>query len=139
MWEGTYASLLTEQKAAWHRAAAQWYAHHDPVLSAEHLERAQDPRAARAYLEAARAEKALHHMARAAQLLERGAALATTSEDRIELLAELGGLLPGIGFKRDSEHFETNQCIIPTKFTGGKFKPHEDGFVCAPGWKPIGG
>jgi class 3 adenylate cyclase/tetratricopeptide (TPR) repeat protein len=102
VWEGTYASLLTEQKAAWHRAAAQWYAHSDPALSAEHLERAQDPRAARAYLDAARAEKALHHMARAAQLLERGAALATITEDRIELLAELGALLPGIGRPQDA-------------------------------------
>jgi class 3 adenylate cyclase/tetratricopeptide (TPR) repeat protein len=102
VWEGTYASLLSEQKRAWHGAAAQWYAHGDLALSAEHLERAQDPRAARAYLDAARAEKVLHHMARAAQMLERGAALATTTEDRIELLAELGALLPGIGRPQDA-------------------------------------
>ena len=97
VWEGTYASLLTEQKQVWHRAAAHWYADTDLALSAEHLERAQDPLAGRAYLEAAHAEKALHHMARAAQLLERGVALATTGEDRIELLLDLGALLPGIG------------------------------------------
>jgi len=102
VWEGTYASLLTEQKRAWHGAAAQWYAHRDPALSAEHLERAEDPRAPRAYLEAARAEKALHHMARAAQLLERGVELAAASEDRVQLLIELGALLPGIGRPRDA-------------------------------------
>jgi tetratricopeptide (TPR) repeat protein len=102
VWEGTYASLLTEQKEAWHRAAAQWHAHSDPALSAEHLERARDARAPRAYLDAARAEKALHHMARAAQLLERGVALAATVEDRVDLLIELGALLPGIGRPQDA-------------------------------------
>jgi branched-chain amino acid transport system substrate-binding protein len=52
----------------------------------------------------------------------------------------LGGLFPGIGFKRDSGHVDTNQCIIPIKLTGGKFVPHEptERFVCAPGWKPVG-
>ncbi len=49
----------------------------------------------------------------------------------------LGGLLPGVGFKRDSEHVDTNQCIIPVKFTGGKFVAHPK-FVCAPNWKPVG-
>ncbi len=49
----------------------------------------------------------------------------------------LGGLLPGVGFKRDAEHVDTNQCIIPVKFTGGKFVAHPK-FVCAPNWKPVG-
>jgi branched-chain amino acid transport system substrate-binding protein len=49
----------------------------------------------------------------------------------------LGGLLPGVGFKRDSEHVDTNQCMIPVKFTGGKFVAHPK-FVCAPNWKPVG-
>jgi branched-chain amino acid transport system substrate-binding protein len=53
----------------------------------------------------------------------------------------LGGLLPGISFARDSEHVATNQCIIPVRFTKGKFQAHdaEGSFVCAPGWKPSGG
>jgi branched-chain amino acid transport system substrate-binding protein len=49
----------------------------------------------------------------------------------------LGGLLPGVGFKRDAEHVDTNQCIIPVRFTGGKFVAHPK-FVCAPNWKPVG-
>jgi branched-chain amino acid transport system substrate-binding protein len=54
---------------------------------------------------------------------------------------KLGGLLPGIGFARDSGHVDTNQCIVPVRFTGGKFRAHdaESSFVCAPGWKPFGG
>ncbi|MGH9043209.1 MAG: ABC transporter substrate-binding protein [Acidimicrobiia bacterium] len=49
----------------------------------------------------------------------------------------LGGLLPGVGFKRDAEHVDTNQCIIPVKFTGGRFVAQPK-FVCAPNWKPVG-
>jgi len=102
VWEGTYASLLGEQRRAWHGAAAQWYAESDPALSAEHLERAQDARAALAYLQAARAETAAHHLERAVDLLERGARLASTPQQRRELLAELGELLPDMGRALDA-------------------------------------
>ena len=53
----------------------------------------------------------------------------------------LGGLLPGISFSRDAERVNTNQCIVPVRFTGGKFRAHDaqGSFVCAPGWKPAGG
>ena len=97
IWEGTYASLLSNQKQQWHLAAAAWHTTRDPALAAEHFERAGDPRAARAYLDAARAEKALQHTDRTIQLLERGLKLATDLPDRIDLLTELGGLLPTIG------------------------------------------
>jgi len=110
IWEGTYASLLSDQKRQWHRAAAAWYATRDPVLTAEHYERAADPRAARAYLEAARAEKALQHTDRTIQLLERGLTLATDSGDRIELLEDLGELLSTIG--RPLEAIDTFERLL---------------------------
>jgi tetratricopeptide (TPR) repeat protein len=107
IWEGTYASLLSDQKRQWHRAAAAWYAARDPALAAEHLERASDPRAARAYLEAARAEKVLQHTDRTVQLLERGLKLASDPAERTELLTDLGNLLPAIGRPLDAiEAFE---------------------------------
>ena len=102
VWEGTYASLLNDQRRDWHRAAAQWHAASDPALAAEHLERAQDARAALAYLEAARAEIAAHQLERAVDLLERGARLAVAPDERRELLSTLGELLPEMGRPQDA-------------------------------------
>ncbi len=102
VWESTYLSLLSDQKREWHIAAAAWHASSDPAIAAGHLERAQDPRAARAYLEAARAENKLHHTERTVELLERGLQLATEPADRVELLMELGALLPTIGRPREA-------------------------------------
>jgi class 3 adenylate cyclase/tetratricopeptide (TPR) repeat protein len=102
IWEGTYASLLGEQKQRWHLSAAAWHTTRDPALAAEHFERAGDPRAARAYLEAARAENALQHTDRTIQLLERGLKLATDFRDRIDLLTALGELLPTVGRPLDA-------------------------------------
>jgi branched-chain amino acid transport system substrate-binding protein len=53
---------------------------------------------------------------------------------------KLDGLLPGVGFEKGKEHVNTNQCVVPVLFTGGKFVPHDGvgSFVCAPGWKPVG-
>jgi len=102
IWEGTYASLLGEQKRRWHLSAAAWYTTRDPALAAEHFERADDPRAARAYLEAARAENALQHTDRTIQLLERGLKVATSVPDRIDLLTALGELLPTVGRPLDA-------------------------------------
>ena len=111
IWEGTYASLLSDQKHQWHLAAAAWYTTRDSTLAAEHLERAGDPRAARAYLEAARAESALQHTDRTIQLLERGLRLATDRPDRIDLLAELGGLFPLWG-DRLTQSMRSSVCSI---------------------------
>jgi len=102
IWEGTYASLLSERRRDWHRAAAGWHAKGDPALAAEHYERAEDPRAARAYLEASRAERVLQHTERTIQLLERGLTLATAPDDRVELLTDLGELLSTIGRPLDA-------------------------------------
>jgi branched-chain amino acid transport system substrate-binding protein len=52
----------------------------------------------------------------------------------------LGGLLPGVAFEH-GEHSRTNQCVVPTRLTRGRFLAHDgaaESFVCAPGWKPVG-
>ena len=54
--EGVYDSLLQARRRELHRRAAAWYQARDLVLCAEHLDRADDPRAPRASLEAARAQ-----------------------------------------------------------------------------------
>src|SRR5207244_9618077 len=60
--DGAYASLLHSTRRALHRAAAKWYEGRDATLHAEHLDRADDPAAAEAYLHAARAEIAAHRI-----------------------------------------------------------------------------
>lgn len=102
VWEGTYLSLLTEQKRLWHARAAEWFSERDPMLTAEHLDRAQDPRAARAYLDAAVLEESAHRPERALQALVRGAALATQRAERVELLGELARLQASVGRARDA-------------------------------------
>ena len=52
----------------------------------------------------------------------------------------LGGLLPGVAFEH-GDHSRTNQCVVPTRLTRGRFVAHDgaaESFVCAPGWKPVG-
>ena len=73
--DGAYASLLHSTRRDLHRAAAGWYAGRDATLHAEHLDRAEDPAAAGAYLAAARAEIAALRIDAALSLAERGARL----------------------------------------------------------------
>ena len=73
--DGAYASLLHSTRRELHRAAADWYADRDPTLRAEHFDRAEDPRASEAYLEAARAEAAARRIDAALSLAERGGEL----------------------------------------------------------------
>jgi tetratricopeptide (TPR) repeat protein len=90
IWDCIYLSLLRDQKREWHGMAAQWYADKDPALAAEHLDRAQDPGAAQAYLQAARAEKQSYRTDRALALLDRGLDIVQAPQERFELLAERG-------------------------------------------------
>ena len=80
-----------------HRRAATWYVHRDPVLHAEHLDRAGDAAAPSAYLAAARAEAALYHMDGARRLIERGMALAGDGKDRFALACAHGDVLRDLG------------------------------------------
>ena len=71
-----YASLLHSVRRTLHLRAAGWYAERDATLYAEHLDRADDPRAGDAYLGAAQGEVAALRIESALRLLHRGAELA---------------------------------------------------------------
>ncbi len=73
------------RRAELHRAAARWYGERDPVLVAEHLDRAEAPEASKAYLAAASAQAAALQPERALALAERGAALAKSPDDIVAL------------------------------------------------------
>jgi class 3 adenylate cyclase/tetratricopeptide (TPR) repeat protein len=88
--DGAYASLTRERRTALHQTAAALFKDRDAALHAEHLDRADDPAAARAYLAAAEAEAAAYRVDRAMRLAERGLEVAKTPEDR-------GALAPAVG------------------------------------------
>ncbi|MEE8247522.1 MAG: tetratricopeptide repeat protein, partial [Alphaproteobacteria bacterium] len=91
--EGVYSSLLQAGRRALHRVAADWFAGRDPVLHAEHLERAADPGAAAAYRLAAEAQAAAYHYARALDLIERGLASSPDPAEAPRLICLKGDLL----------------------------------------------
>jgi class 3 adenylate cyclase/tetratricopeptide (TPR) repeat protein len=95
--DGVYASLTLARRAELHRAAAAWYGERDPVLHAEHLDRAGAPEAAGAYLRAARGQMEVLRLERALALADRAATIARNPPDvialqllRSELLREMG-------------------------------------------------
>jgi class 3 adenylate cyclase/tetratricopeptide (TPR) repeat protein len=101
--DGIYASLTRARRAELHRAAAAWFADRDPDLRAVHLDRADAPEAARAYLEATRVQAARLRFDTALMLAERGAQLAKAPADvyalnmlRGELLRETGAGAPAV-------------------------------------------
>lgn len=95
--EGVYSSLLKTRRRALHRRAAGWFADRDPVLTAEHLDRAEDAAAPAAYLAAAKAQAERYHYERAMALIERGLALAATAADRFALTCAKGRMLHDLG------------------------------------------
>ena len=97
VWESVYASLLRSQRRQLHLRAAEWFDGADAALRAEHLERAEDPRAAAAYLEAARAAADLLRFDRAIGHIERGLPLAPDPAARYELLMLHGECLREMG------------------------------------------
>ncbi len=90
-------TLLKARRLALHRRAAEWFAGRDPALRAEHLDRAADPAAPRAYLDAARAQMAAYRNEQALRLVERGLALAAGPSDRFELFCLRGEILHDLG------------------------------------------
>ncbi|MFM0339891.1 adenylate/guanylate cyclase domain-containing protein [Paraburkholderia fungorum] len=91
--EAIYDGLLKSRRRELHRRAAQWYGERDAVLRAEHLDRAEDREAARAYCGAARAQASLYRHESALRLVERGLALADTHSDRVALECLRGTIL----------------------------------------------
>jgi tetratricopeptide (TPR) repeat protein len=94
--------LLKPQRQALHRRAADWNAGRDAVLHAEHLDRANDPQAPRAYLVAAQAQAAAFRNDQALQLVESGLARATERADMCALTLLKGQLLHDVGAIADS-------------------------------------
>jgi tetratricopeptide (TPR) repeat protein len=88
--DGVYESILTAARERLHLMAAEWFEGGDPVLYAEHLDLAGDPRAPGAYLQAARSEAASYRYGPAIALLTKGKALAEDPADRVALALALG-------------------------------------------------
>ena len=100
--DGAYASLLHKRRRALHARAAEWFASRDGVLAAEHFDRADDPRAATAYLDASLTLAEQFRHAAALALVERGLALAVAQETRFALLMARGRLLLELGRAGDA-------------------------------------
>ncbi len=95
--DGAYAALLNTRKRELHGRAAQWYADDDPVLHAEHLDRAEDPAAPMAYLDAAKALAGAYRYLRALALIERGLEVAVEAGDKFALTCLNGEMLHDLG------------------------------------------
>jgi class 3 adenylate cyclase len=91
--EAVYDGLLKTRRRELHRRAAEWFAPRDATLHASHLDRAEDPGAPRAYLDAASAQRREYRHDAARRLAECGLHLATSDEDRFALSALLGDTL----------------------------------------------
>ncbi len=95
--EAVYSSLLRSRKRELHARAARWFADQDPVLHAEHLDRAEEPAAANAYHEAAKTLAGQYHYERAIGLLDRGLEIAEAAGDRFALTCLKGEMLHDLG------------------------------------------
>jgi tetratricopeptide (TPR) repeat protein len=126
--EGIYSSLLNSRKRELHRRAAAWFGERDLTLRADHLDRAEDPAAAQAYLLAAQDEARRFRYDTALRLAERGAQLASAGPVRCELALQRGELLREIGRSQDS--------IVA--FRGALELAQEDGQQCR-AWMGIAG
>jgi class 3 adenylate cyclase/tetratricopeptide (TPR) repeat protein len=100
--EAIYGSILKSRKRSLHRKVALRVGDGDPVLRAEHLDRAEDPDAARAYLLAAKDGMQHFHAEAAVALTQRGAALARDPSVAYELALLYAELLRESGRSADS-------------------------------------
>ncbi|MDG4892393.1 BTAD domain-containing putative transcriptional regulator [Mesorhizobium sp. WSM4976] len=97
MRDGVYLSLPRAERLALHRRAAQWFIERDPILRAEHLERAEDKAAPRAFLDAANHENRAYRYDKALALAERGLQLVGDGGTRSALLCCRGDILLSLG------------------------------------------
>ena len=100
--DGVYASLLKPRRIELHSRAAAWFRETDLPLHAEHLEKADDPAAANAYLAAALEQSAQLRFETAMMLAKKGAALARDDSTRFELMCLLGDLYRDLDQGADS-------------------------------------
>jgi tetratricopeptide (TPR) repeat protein len=97
MRDGAYLSLLRAERHTLHRRAAQWFAERDPVMRAEHLERAEDRTAPQALLDAATLENRAYRYDRALELAERGLRLTGEGKTHSALFSCRGDILLNLG------------------------------------------
>jgi len=95
--EGAYSSLLRSRRCELHLQAAEWFADHDPTLHAQHLDRADDDRAAKAYLTAAMVQRSAFHADAAMRFVDRGLDIARLDADRHALICLKGELQRDLG------------------------------------------
>lgn len=100
--EAVYASMLKSARRTLHRHCAEWFGDREPVLKAEHLDRAEDPDAAQAYLAASRQEADRFRFDSALALAERGSALASLPDASCALALLRGELLRETGRSKES-------------------------------------
>ena len=100
--DGVYSSLLKATRNELHEQAAAWFADHDLVLRAQHLDRAEHPSAATAYLEAAQAQAEIYHYERALGMVVRGRELADGTVDEYALTSLHGQFLNDVGVVPES-------------------------------------
>ncbi len=101
--EGVYSSLTRARRRGFHTKAADFFRGSDARAHAEHLERADDERAARAYLAAAQEEATAFQFERAFGLLERALELARAPLDRFAIAVLFGDLALEVGDARRAE------------------------------------
>ena len=94
--DGVYGSLTHARRRELHKTAATIF-FDDPVLRAEHLDRAGDAEAPRAYVVASKAQASLFRPDQAVALATRGLALATAGRDIVDLALLLGDLQQDAG------------------------------------------
>jgi class 3 adenylate cyclase/tetratricopeptide (TPR) repeat protein len=95
--EGAYLAVLRTRRRELHLIAAEWFASQDPLLHARHLDRAEDPRAARAYLEAAKSQRAGYQVETALRLIDRALEIARADDERHALACLKGELYHDLG------------------------------------------
>lgn len=98
--DGAYASLLKPNRRDLHERAAGWFEERDPVLHAEHLERAESPAAPGAYHRAAEQALGGFRYEVALRLCTQGLEIADSGSDKYALLCMKGDVNRDLG---DSE------------------------------------
>ncbi|MDW9481318.1 AAA family ATPase [Sinorhizobium meliloti] len=101
--DAVYETLLRNKRRDLHLAAAEWFAANDePVLRAEHLDRAEDPRAAAGYLAGVQFLVGSYRYESALRLADRGLEIACSPLERYELALSRAELLERLGRVREA-------------------------------------
>ncbi len=101
--DGAYGSMLYVRRRQLHQMAAQWVQDNDVLLAAEHFERAEDPRAAAAYVAASEAQSVQFHFAEALALVDRALKLADQADQAFALHLARTRMLLATGHASEAE------------------------------------